>query len=93
MAVNLTDDEAVTVQDSVHDFRRKRISQARLGYAASLRMLRETTTHYRYNQLGPDTGYDCINTYSSSAEMAAFLNALNATDELPKTIIYSLNPD
>ena len=47
---------------------------------------------FRYNQLGPDTGYDCINTYSSSAEMAAFLNSLNATDQLPKTIIYSLNP-
>ncbi len=47
---------------------------------------------FRYNQLGPDTGFDCIHTYSSSAEMAAFLNSLNATDELPKTIIYSLNP-
>jgi glucuronate isomerase len=46
----------------------------------------------RYDQLGPDTGYDCINTYDCSAEMAQFLNALNATDELPKTIIYSLNP-
>ena len=46
----------------------------------------------RYNQLGPDTGYDCINTYDCSAEMAQFLNALNSTDELPKTIIYSLNP-
>jgi len=46
----------------------------------------------RYDQLGPDTGYDCINTYDCSAEMAQFLNALNSTDELPKTIIYSLNP-
>lgn len=46
----------------------------------------------RYNQLGPDTGFDCINTESSSAEMANFLNALNSTDQLPKTIIYSLNP-
>ena len=36
----------------------------------------------RYDQLGPDTGYDCINTYDCSAEMAQFLNALNATDEL-----------
>lgn len=45
-----------------------------------------------FQKLGPDTGYDCINTFGSSAEMAAFLNALNATDELPKTIIYSLNP-
>ena len=47
---------------------------------------------FRYDQLGPDTGFDCINTYDCSAEMAQFLNALNATDELPKTIIYSLNP-
>ncbi len=47
---------------------------------------------FMFNKLGPDTGYDAINTYSSSAEMAAFLNGLNATDELPKTIIYSLNP-
>ena len=48
---------------------------------------------FRYDQLGPDTGFDCINTYDCSAEMAQFLNALNATDELPKTIIYSLNPN
>jgi glucuronate isomerase len=46
-----------------------------------------------FRQLGPDTGYDCINTYSSSAEMSAFLNSLNITDELPKTIVYSLNPN
>ena len=48
---------------------------------------------FRYNQLGPDTGYDCINNYAPSAQMADFLNALNSTDEMPKTIIYSLNPN
>ena len=47
----------------------------------------------RYQELGPDTGYDCINNYAPSSEMADFLNALNQTDELPKTIIYSLNPN
>ena len=46
----------------------------------------------RYKQLGPDTGYDCINNYAPSAQMADFLNALIKTDELPRTIIYSLNP-
>lgn len=46
-----------------------------------------------YNKIGPDTGFDCINTYGSSAELSNFLNALNKTDELPKTIIYSLNPN
>ena len=38
----------------------------------------------RYKQLGPDTGYDCINNYAPSAEMADMLNALSDTDELPK---------
>ena len=45
-----------------------------------------------YRNLGPDTGVDCINTYAPSSEMADYLNALVVTDELPKTIIYSLNP-
>ena len=47
---------------------------------------------YMYEQLGPDTGFDCINNYAPSAQMADYLNALSATDEVPKTIIYSLNP-
>ncbi len=46
-----------------------------------------------YQKLGPDTGYDCINNYAPSAQMADFLNALSATDQIPKTIIYSLNPN
>lgn len=48
---------------------------------------------FRYSQLGPDTGYDCINNYAPSAQMADFLNAFAITDELPKTILYSLNPN
>ena len=43
--------------------------------------------------IGADTGFDCINNYAPSAQMADFLNALSATDEIPKTIIYSLNPN
>ena len=46
-----------------------------------------------YEKLGPDTGYDCINNYAPSSEMADFLNALIQTDELPRTILYSLNPN
>ena len=42
--------------------------------------------------LGPDTGVDCISNYTPGAQMADFLNALAITDELPKTILYSLNP-
>ena len=45
-----------------------------------------------FGKLGPDAGIDCINNYASSSEMADYLNALAITDELPKTILYSLNP-
>lgn len=48
---------------------------------------------FMYKQLGPDTGYDCINNYAPSAQTADFLNSLIATNELPKTILYSLNPN
>ncbi len=48
---------------------------------------------YYYKKLGPDTGYDCINNYAPSVEMANMLGALNADNELPKTILYSLNPN
>lgn len=46
-----------------------------------------------FDRLGPDTGYDCINNYAPSSEMADFLNFLNKNGNLPKTIIYSLNPN
>ncbi len=46
-----------------------------------------------YRKLGPDTGVDCINNYAPSAQLADFLNALAEPDTLPKTIIYSLNPN
>lgn len=46
-----------------------------------------------YKKLGPDAGYDCINNYTPSTQLADFLNALSATDEVPKTIIYSLDPN
>ncbi len=46
-----------------------------------------------FKQLGPDTGYDCINNYAPSSEMADFLNSLDVTGQLPKTILYSLNPN
>ena len=45
-----------------------------------------------FNKLGPDAGIDCINNFAPSSEMADYLNALAITDELPKTILYSLNP-
>ena len=47
----------------------------------------------QYKKLGPDTGYDCINNYAPSQETADFLNSLIEKESLPKTILYSLNPN
>jgi glucuronate isomerase len=45
-----------------------------------------------FERIGADTGYDCINNYTPSAQLTDFLNALCTQDKLPRTIIYSLNP-
>lgn len=45
-----------------------------------------------YDKLGPDTGYDCISNYAPANQIADFLNAVNEARNLPKTILYSLNP-
>ena len=42
--------------------------------------------------LGPDTGFDSIADGEVAAPLSKFLDSLNNTDELPKTIIYALNP-
>ena len=47
---------------------------------------------YIYLLLGPDTGVDSIGDPSPLKELVGFLNALAETNELPKTILYSLNP-
>lgn len=45
------------------------------------------------HKLGADTGYDCIDNYAPSADAADFLNSLITAEQLPKTILYSLNPN
>jgi len=66
----------------------------RMGWVMQLHFgCKRNNNTLRFNQMGPDTGYDCIGTSAPAAQMVDFLNALNETDELPKTILYSLNPN
>ncbi len=48
---------------------------------------------FMFDKLGPDTGYDCISNYTPSTEIADFLNDLTSTNQLPRTVLYSLNPN
>lgn len=45
-----------------------------------------------YNKLGPDTGFDAINDASNALGLSRLLSALEESDALTKTILYSLNP-
>ena len=66
----------------------------KLGWAMQLHYgCKRDNNTTMYKKLGPDTGYDCINNYAPSSETADFLNALNEAGNLPKTILYSLNPN
>lgn len=42
--------------------------------------------------LGPDTGFDSIGDFSQVRAISRFLDALDTTDQLTKTILYNLNP-
>jgi glucuronate isomerase len=42
--------------------------------------------------LGPDTGFDSIGDFETARPLAKFLDRLDSTNQLAKTIIYNLNP-
>jgi len=44
------------------------------------------------SQLGPDTGFDSIGDFPQSRALSRYLDALDSTGELPRTVIYNLNP-
>ncbi|MCD8118937.1 MAG: glucuronate isomerase [Lachnospiraceae bacterium] len=50
------------------------------------------TNKPQFAKLGPDTGYDSVNSQSGVENVAPLLNAFNENDGLPKMILYSLNP-
>ncbi len=53
--------------------------------------IRNTNTN-KFKLLGPDTGFDCISTRACGEQLIGFMNALETENSLPKTILYSLNP-
>ena len=46
-----------------------------------------------FGKMGPDTGYDAIGTNDFAQPLYKMLDTLNSTDELPKVMLYSLNPN
>ena len=66
---------------------------ARHGWAMQLHIGAIRNNNKRMmKKIGPDTGFDAIGDSGYAKELAKFLNALDETDQLPKTILYCLNP-
>ncbi|MCT2537023.1 glucuronate isomerase [Aquibacillus koreensis] len=53
--------------------------------------LRSTNTRM-VEKVGPNTGFDSIADFTYADDLANVLNELDKTNELPKTILYNLNP-
>lgn len=67
---------------------------ASLGWAMELHMNAKRDNNTRmYNKLGPDTGFDSVNDNGVAGPLSRFLDSLEKEGSLPKTIIYSLNPN
>ncbi len=87
----LTEDEVLKYKTAFMQFVAG--EYVRLGWAMQLHFgCKRDNNRAMFAKLGPDTGYDCISNYTPSDQLADFLNSIQETCGLPKTILYSLNP-
>lgn len=66
---------------------------AKLGWVMQLHMgaLRNNSAKM-FKKLGADVGFDSIDDVQIAKPLSKFLDSLQETDQLPKTILYTLNP-
>jgi len=82
---NLKFKSAMLIEFAKWDAEKGWIQQFHLG------ALRNNNARMMKN-LGADTGWDSIGDFSQGKQLAKFLNKLDTTDQLAKTILYNLNP-
>ncbi len=66
---------------------------ARRGWTKQLHLgaLRSVSSRL-LRQLGPNTGFDSIGDSRQAQALGRYLDALDATDELPRMVLYNVNP-
>ncbi|UTV31009.1 glucuronate isomerase [Photobacterium atrarenae] len=66
---------------------------AKRGWVMQLHIGAQRNNNTRmFRQLGPDSGFDSIGDQPFALQLASLLDAMDTTNELPKTILYCLNP-
>lgn len=89
--VSLSHDEVLKLRCAVMlefgrmDHERGWVQQLHIG------ALRNNNTRM-FNKLGPDAGFDSIADDMIARSLSGYLDRLDSTDQLPKTILYNLNP-
>ncbi|MDR1356903.1 MAG: glucuronate isomerase [Tannerellaceae bacterium] len=69
------------------------VMDARAGWAQQFHVgARRNNNTAMFKKLGPDAGFDAINDLNFAAPMNRFLDRLNSSGMLAKTILYNLNP-
>lgn len=87
----LTEKEVKQFKTYVMIFLGKEYSKRKWVMQIHVGCIRNNSTRM-YNKLGADTGYDAIDDELFLRALSKLLDTLDTTDELPKTIIYNLNP-
>lgn len=65
----------------------------KLGWVMQLHIGAQRNNNSRmFHALGADRGFDSIGDQPFALQLASLLDAMDRTDELPKTILYCLNP-
>jgi len=82
---NMKFKSAMLVKFAEWDHEKKWVQQYHLG------ALRNNNSRMM-KALGADTGWDSIGDFSQGKQLSKFLDKLDATDQLAKTILYNLNP-
>lgn len=85
-------------EDEIADFQNAMLVELGRAYASRdlvmqlhIGPLRNTRTRL-FDALGPDTGGDSMNDLAIAGALNALLDRLDRTDELPRTILYCLDP-
>lgn len=87
----LTEKEVKQFKTYVMIFLGKEYSKRKWVMQIHVGCIRNNSTRM-FNKLGADTGYDAIDDELFLRAISKLLDTLDTTDELPKTIIYNLNP-
>lgn len=87
----LTEKEVKQFKTYVMIFLGKEYSKRKWVMQIHVGCIRNNSTRM-FNKLGADTGYDAIDDELFLRALSKLLDTLDTTDELPKIIIYNLNP-